>query len=279
MFAATCVLLSSLGHVLMSGTAVPRRAMAAAFAVTAAAGWILAGRERGLPAVISATVAVQAALHGGFSLAQAVADRFAGRLAVVPSAAGAVGASGTPGSPAAPDSAGGLVGRWVQYLLCSPPVLPPRPPAPGTGGGAGGHAQHAMHSVHALTDGAASMTVPVPSPAPMSMSMYTSMPTPMPMAGGHDMLSMSPLGMLAAHLLAALVCGLWLAYGERGAFRVLRAFAARILVPLRLFFRLPAPAHRPRVRCRRDHRARPLRNLLLADALTSRGPPLGTAVV
>ncbi|MFZ3471882.1 hypothetical protein ACODT3_17035 [Streptomyces sp. 4.24] len=276
MFAATCVLLSSLGHVLMSGTAVPWRAMAAAFAVTAAAGWILAGRERGLPAVISATVAVQAALHGGFSLAQAVADR----LAAVPSpvgAAGAPGAPGAPGSPAAPDSAGGLVGRWVQYLLCSPPALPPRSPAPGTGGGAGGHAQHAMHSVHALTDGAASLTVPVPSPAPMSMSMAMDMATPM--AGGHDMLSMSPLGMLAAHLLAALVCGLWLAYGERGAFRVLRAFAARILVPLRLFFRLPAPAHRPRVRCRRDHRARPLRSLLLADALTSRGPPLGTAVI
>lgn len=259
MFAATCVLLSSLGHVLMSGTSVPWWTMAAAFAGTSATGWLLAGRERGLLAVTSATVGVQAALHGAFSLAQAAA---------------------TPPSPGGSGGLGALARRWVQYALCAPPSLLPRASAPP--GGDGGHAQHAMHAVHAMTDGAmstaaASTSPSVPLPLPVSVPMSMAMPMLMP--AGHDAGAMSPVGMLAGHLLAALLCGLWLAYGERGAFRVLRAVAARILVPLRLFFRLPAPAHRPRVRFGRDHRARVPRRLLLADALTSRGPPHGTAVI
>ncbi|WP_251072506.1 hypothetical protein [Streptomyces sp. ISL-43] len=278
MFAATCVLLSALGHVLMSGASVPWRAMAAAVAVSAGVGWVLAGRERGLAAVTAATVAVQAALHSGFSLAQAVVDR-------LPAATAHGAAASASRSLGAPDSVGALAHRWVRYLLCSPPALPPQSPSPltDTGGAAGGHVQHAMHAVHALTDGAASMPMsmpmPMPMPASMPASLSASLSMPMSMGAGHGTGSMSPLGMLAGHLLAALVCGLWLAYGERGAFRVLRAFAGWLLVPLRLSFRLPAPAHRPRVRCRRDHRARTLRSLLLADALTSRGPPLGTAVI
>lgn len=247
MFAATCVLLSSLGHILMSGTAVPWWGMAAAFAGTSATGWLLAGRERGLPAVVAATVGVQAALHGGFSLAQAAASR--------PQGAGVSSAS--------------LGRRWAQYLLCAPSVLRPQTtPPPGTGDAARnvmpdmhGMAAHGMHAVHGMADGSA--------PAAAAL--------PMPTA--HAMGSMAPAGMLAGHLLAALACGLWLAYGERGAFRVLRAVAARVLVPLRLFFRHPAPAQRPRVRLPRNRRVRTPRRLLLADALTSRGPPHGIAVV
>lgn len=249
MFAATCVLLSSLGHILMSGTAVPWWGMAAAFAATSATGWFLAGRERGLAAVVSATVGVQAVLHGGFSLAQAAAAR--------------------PPEPGA--SLTSLGRRWAQYLLCAPSVL--RPQTTGPAAGTGSTARHVMqdahamagthgtHAVHGMADGSASMAAALPTPTV------------------HAMGSVSPAGMLAGHLLAALVCGLWLAYGERGAFRVLRAVAARFLVPLRLLFRLPAPAHRPRVRLPRNHRVRTPRRLLLADALTSRGPPHGTAVV
>ncbi|MGW5394812.1 hypothetical protein [Streptomyces sp. NPDC003952] len=232
MFAATCVLLSSLGHVLMSGTPVPWWGMTAAFAGTSATGWILAGRERGLAAVVSATVGVQAALHGGFALAQATAAR--------------------PQEPGGPSASASLGRRWIQYLLCA---APPAAEAPGP------HGAHAMHGMHGMADGAAPLA------------------TSLPMPSAHAMGSMSPTGMLAGHLLAALLCGLWLAHGERGAFRVLRAVAARFLVPLRLFFRLPAPAHRPRVRPTRSHRVRTPRRLLLADALTSRGPPHGTAVV
>lgn len=246
MFAATCVLLASLGHILMSGTAVPWWTMAAALAATGTAGWILSDRERGVLAVTSATVAAQAALHTAFSLAQAVAH---------------------PSTPDGPTFAR----QWAKYLLCGPTGSLPLPSSeaarvvaePGLGShlsrqppGAGGHAHHAMQ---AMTDGATAM--------------------PMPMSAGPDMGGMSPTGMLAAHLLAALLCGLWLAYGEQGAFRVLRAVAGWLLVPLRLVFRLPTPAHRPCVRVRRAHRARPLRRLLLADAITSRGPPLGIAVI
>ncbi|MET9854834.1 hypothetical protein ABZY57_18035 [Streptomyces sp. NPDC006450] len=248
MFAATCVLLSALAHILMSGTSVPWWGMAAAFAGTTATGWLLAGRERGLTAVVSATVGVQAALHGGFSLAQAAAAR----------------------QQEAGISLASLGRRWTQYLLCAPSALGPRAtPPPGTGSATrhvmqdvhGAAATHGMHAVHGMADGSAPVAAALP------------MPT------AHAMGSMTPAGMLAGHLLAALVCGLWLAYGERGAFRVLRAVAARFLVPLRLFFRLPAPAQRPRVRLSRNRRVRTPRRLLLADALTSRGPPHGIAVV
>ncbi|MFE3787674.1 hypothetical protein [Streptomyces goshikiensis] len=212
MFAVTCVLLASLGHVLMSRTAVAWWAMAVAVAAVGALAWVLADRERGLASVTAATVAVQAALHTGFSLAQAAAH----------------------------------------------------PSGPGTGGG---HV-HAM-AAHAMAGGGT--TVPMSMPMPM--------PMPASMPAGHAMGSMSPVGMLAAHLLAALLCGLWLAYGEQGAFRVLRAVAGWLLVPLRLAFRLPAPPDRPRLSARRDGGSRPPRGLLLAHAITSRGPPVGIAVI
>ncbi|MFK0043621.1 hypothetical protein ACIQU4_05885 [Streptomyces sp. NPDC090741] len=212
MFAAICVLLASLGHLLMSGTTVPWWAMAAAVAATGAVAWILAERERGLLAVTSATVAVQTALHTGFALAQAAAR----------------------------------------------PSMD-RPPPPGTGG-------HAHHAAHAMADSGVTMQTQV------------QMHMPMP-AAGHDTGSTSPTGMLAAHLLAALLCGLWLAYGEQAAFRVLRALAGLLLVPLRWTFRLPLPADRPHARVGPYLRARPLRGLLLVHAITSRGPPPGTAVI
>ncbi|MFI5638841.1 hypothetical protein ACIA8H_15620 [Streptomyces goshikiensis] len=217
MFAVTCVLLASLGHVLMSRTAVAWWAMGVAVAAVGALAWVLADRERGLASVTAATVAVQAALHTGFSLAQAAAH---------PSGPG----SGT----AAPSGAGGHV--------------------------------HAM-AAHAMAEGGTTV--------PMSMPM----PMPASMPAGHAMGSASPVGMLAAHLLAALLCGLWLAYGEQGAFRVLRAVAGWLLVPLRLAFRLPAPPDRPRLTARRGGGSRPPRGLFLAHAITSRGPPAGIAVI
>ncbi|MEU2394061.1 hypothetical protein [Streptomyces sp. NPDC007369] len=90
---------------------------------------------------------------------------------------------------------------------------------------------------------------------------------------------MSGSGMVAAHLLAALLCGLWLAYGEQAAFRILRALAGWFLAPLGLLPRLTAHPHRPRVRSRRPHHSSVLRRLLLAHAFGTRGPPSGIAVV
>ncbi|MFG3057598.1 hypothetical protein ACGFYM_03105 [Streptomyces sp. NPDC048231] len=86
-------------------------------------------------------------------------------------------------------------------------------------------------------------------------------------------------GMLVAHLSAAVLCGLWLAYGERAAFRILRAVAGRLSAPLRLLLTLPAPPERPRVRARRRGADRPPRRLPLVHSITSRGPPPGTAVL
>ncbi|MFJ9539839.1 hypothetical protein ACIRPX_21575 [Streptomyces sp. NPDC101225] len=105
------------------------------------------------------------------------------------------------------------------------------------------------------------------------------------MSGGghlHGMAGMSgtaSVGMLAAHLLAAVLCGLWLAHGERAVFRVLRAAAAWLAAPLRLLLTaLPAPPDRPSVRRRCDVAGPAPVRLLLCCSLTFRGPPAGAAV-
>ncbi|MEV7427046.1 hypothetical protein, partial [Streptomyces sp. NPDC091212] len=167
------------------------------------AGWCLAGRERGLPLIVSVVVVVQGALHSSFSLAQS---------AVRPSAPGSTG-----------HDAGAMHMDSADMLRMS--------------------AGHLTHSGHEM--------------------------------GG----STSSSGMFVAHLLAALLCGVWLAYGERAAFRVLRALAWRLTAPVRLLLALPTPTHRPRVGVGRDLSDRAPRLLLLVHAITSRGPPEGTAAV
>ncbi|MFE5556403.1 hypothetical protein [Streptomyces sp. NPDC056544] len=223
MFAALCVLLAATGHLLMSGAAVPWWALSVAFPGTAATAWALAGRERGLLAVTTAAVAVQAVLHTGFSLAQS------------------------------------LVGPATM-----PPMSQP------TGGG-GPHAPaHLHHAVHGTADVASAVT----GAAGATGATGGSLP-----GGVHEAAAMSPFCMLAAHLLAAVVCGLWLAHGERAVFRVVRAVAARFWTPLRLLLRTAAPAHLPPVRIRRRRHHRAPRRLFLVHAITSRGPPAGTAVL
>ncbi|WP_030238127.1 MULTISPECIES: hypothetical protein [unclassified Streptomyces] len=205
-FAAVCVLLASLGHVMTSGTAVPWWAMAAGAVVTGGAAWRLAVRERGPVLVGSVAVAAQALLHTSFSLAQAVVH---------------------------PDRSGGSSSLVMDHAMRhgTGAVLPVRP------------MDHAV-AAHAL---------------------------------GHDIGGMSSTGMLAAHLLAALLCGLWLAHGERAAFRILRALAGWLMAPLRPLLRPPTPPHRPRVRARSRSDRTP-RRLLPRHAVISRGPPTGTTV-
>ncbi|WP_405907202.1 MULTISPECIES: hypothetical protein [unclassified Streptomyces] len=238
-FAAVCVLSAVQGHAMASGFEVPWWALVAGAVATGGTAWALAGRERGLFAVGSVTVAAQVLLHSLFSLAQAV---------VRPE--GADGAS--------------LAGRWASYLLCSPA---------GTGTDTHGGQATAAHSMsHDMADMSS-----------MSMSGMDGMGSMGSMGSmahaGHVMDGMSPMGMLAAHLVTALLCGLWLAHGERAAFRILRVLAGWLVAPLRLLLRLPTPPHRPRVRARRNHSVHALRQLLLVHAITSRGPPVGTAVI
>ncbi|MET9501948.1 hypothetical protein ABZY42_09465 [Streptomyces sp. NPDC006622] len=229
-FAAVCVLLTSLGHVMMSGTPVPWWAMALGAVVTGGTAWRLAGRERGPVLVGSVTVGAQAVLHSSFALAQA---------AVHPRSPG--------GRP--------LVQQWLGYLLCGSPSGPvARHDAMSTSMASMDHGTGAMHSMGSMDHMGTAHSL------------------------DHAMGGMSSTGMLAAHLLAALVCGLWLAYGERAAFRILRALADWLVAPLRLPLRLPAPPHRPRAGARRGRSQRALRQILLTHAITSRGPPAGTAV-
>ncbi|MEV0171006.1 hypothetical protein AB0I00_07740 [Streptomyces sp. NPDC050803] len=190
-FAAVCVLLAALGHVMMSGSHVPGRTLVAGAAATGAVGWRLAGRERGLPLIVAVVVAAQTGLHTGFSLAQ-----------------------------------------------------PEERPVADMG------SAH-MHPMHSMSTDAMDM--------------------------GHASDGSSSFGMFAAHLLAALLTGLWLAHGEKAAFRILRAVAGRLAAPLRLPLALPAVPQRPRVRVRR-RRSERVPRLLLVHAITSRGPPVGTAV-
>lgn len=228
-FAAVCVLLAALGHVMMSGSAVPARALAAAVAVTGALGWALAGRERGLPLIVAVVVAAQTALHTGFSLAQ----------------------SGT--------ASGGM-------------------PSPGTETGTGsGTGPMSMGS------GTGHMSMGSMDMGSTDMTHMTHMASMDHLAGAAHGGSTGggtamTLGMLAAHLLAALLTGLWLAYGERAAFRILRAVAGWLAAPLRLLLALPLAPDRPRFRPGRPRSDRAPGLLLLADAITSRGPPAGAAV-
>ncbi|WP_455356332.1 hypothetical protein [Streptomyces sp. SYSU K217416] len=84
-------------------------------------------------------------------------------------------------------------------------------------------------------------------------------------------------GMLGAHLLAALVCALWLARGEAAAFRLARTLGTLAFAPLRLLLsyarlraRVPAAPRPVRAQARTPRR---IHGVLLAHALSRRGPP------
>ncbi|MFC7015230.1 hypothetical protein ACFQMH_26685 [Streptomyces viridiviolaceus] len=229
-FAAVCVLLASLGHVMMSGIAVPWWALTAGAVAVGGSAWWPAGRERGPLLVVSCAVVAQAVLHSSFALAQAVVR------------------------PRPPGES--LVRQWLDLLLCATPPGRPSGEADAVSVSAG-PMEHGAHGMHVMGTTAQSASAD---------------------AMTHGMAGMSSTGMLAAHLLAAVLSGLWLAHGERAAFRVLRALAARLVAPLRLLLPLPAPAHRPRVRARRRGSDRAPHRFLLTHAITSRGPPPGSAV-
>ncbi|GAA2410563.1 hypothetical protein GCM10010420_44110 [Streptomyces glaucosporus] len=95
-------------------------------------------------------------------------------------------------------------------------------------------------------------------------------------AAGHGTGGASPFGMPAVHLAAALVCGMWLARGERAFFRILRSVAGWLAAPLRPPGRPCPPSPRlVRLRPAGSNAVPPL--LLLAHTLVSRGPPAGPA--
>ncbi|MFD7137273.1 hypothetical protein [Streptomyces sp. NPDC059894] len=236
-FAAVCVLLAALGHVMMSGGSVPAGALAAGAAVTGAAGWCLADRERGLPLIVTVVVAAQTALHTAFSLAQ-------------PTATGTTG-----------PAAGGMDSMDMDPMDMGSMSM---------------ESMGSMHLTHSLHS-AGPMHFAGSTPAARSMDVPDAMDLGHAGTGGF-MGGSSSFGMLAAHLLAALLCGLWLAHGEKAAFRILRAVAGWLAAPLRVPLAPPAVQDRPRPRPRRPRSDRAPGLLPLVHAITSRGPPVGTAV-
>jgi hypothetical protein len=243
-FASVCVLLAALGHVMMSGAAVPWWTLAAGALVTGGAGWCLAGRERGLALVVSVVVVAQGGLHAVFEFAQSSGGAGAGAGAGADRGAGAM-------SMGSMDAIGSMDAAHM-----------------GVSDTAASHTSPShMGSSH--------MGVAHTDMSHMDLAHMGAGHTGM----GHDMAGMSSLGMLAAHTLAALLCGLWLGHGERAAFRILRAVAGWLAAPLRLSLTLPVPPHRPRLRPRRSRSDRAPRLLPLVHTITSRGPPEGTAVV
>ncbi|MFI9760197.1 hypothetical protein ACIHFB_19865 [Streptomyces sp. NPDC051963] len=235
-FAAVCVVLAALGHVLMSGTQVPAWTLLAGAAGTGVVGWCLAGRERGLALVVAVVVIAQTALHQVFSYAQAgMANGSTSMNSDMDMGSAHMGSAHMGSAHTGSVPMDSMDSMGMAHMDMS----------------------HMDHMGQTASDSMSAMS----SLASMSM-------------GGS-----SSFGMLAAHLLAALLSGLWLAYGERAAFRILRAVAGWLAAPLRLLLALPTPPHRPRLVVRRRRSERAPRLLLLVHAITSRGPPLGTAVV
>ncbi len=93
-----------------------------------------------------------------------------------------------------------------------------------------------------------------------------------------DSATASGPGMLAVHLLAALLCGLWLARGEAAFFTLARAALAHAFTPLRLLRALVRVPDAPRGPVRRARRnAHRPHTVVLAHALSRRGPPRPSA--
>ncbi|MEJ8653986.1 PE-PGRS family protein [Streptomyces sp. MS1.AVA.3] len=236
-FAVVCVLLAALGHMAMSDAVIPAWMLLVAGAGTAAGAWCCAGRERGPLVVGLLTIGTQAALHTAFSFGQAVSH-----------------------------SAGGgrsLAQQWSQAWLCG---------AQGTR--LSGHdSAQLLHLVHQQMAAVSSSDHAGRMPDMHGMEHMGSMAPTDPMPGMHG----SATGMLAAHLLVALLSAGWLWGGERAAFRLVRSVSARLFAPLVLVLRVLLPEPRPAVRAARQEPRRVVR-LLLAHTRSLRGPPHQPAV-
>ncbi|MFJ6581386.1 hypothetical protein ACIQMY_36085 [Streptomyces sp. NPDC091368] len=223
----------------MSAHPLPATTLSGAFAVTALAAWAAAGRRRGAPAITGAMVVLQGALHLLFATTGHAAPTTDGTHPhTMPGMDGVDGMDGMAGMHAmhGTHAVDGMAGMTGMHAMHAP------------------HGTHAAHAAHAL-DGADAMDG-------------------MLMAAADPMGTSSGAGMLAVHLLAALLCGLWLARGEAAFLALARAALAYAFTPLRLLRALvPVPqAPRRPVRRTRGTAPRP-HTVVLAHALSRRGPP------
>ncbi|MEK2479152.1 PE-PGRS family protein [Streptomyces noursei] len=253
-FAAVCVTTTALGHGLMSVQPLPWWALVAAFGATGSAAWWLAGRERGAFVITGSTVVAQLGLHSLFGLAQA-------------SPGGTV-------TTVAPER------QWAARLLCGAYEAGPAPES---------QALAIRLLRQAGLDPAITHATPAMSMGGMQgMSGMADMPAMHAMGMGHmgsmsgDVSQMqlmhsggSAIGMFLAHVLAALVCGVWLWRGEAAAFQLARSVAAVLFAPLLLVLTvsgwtgLKRPVRRP---VGAGHVVR-LHGVLLQHTVSRRGPP------
>ncbi|WP_246430275.1 hypothetical protein [Streptomyces rectiverticillatus] len=229
----------------MSGTTVPWWAVAVALCGTGSGAWFLAGRERGPLLITLATVGAQTGLHFFFGLAQNV----------VVNAARAARLGLDPGMPMDMPAGHSMAAMPSMGDMSSMGDMPMDMGSGSTGSMGMGMGSTGMGSMDMSSMG---------DMAGHSMSMHA----------GHG-----ALGMWSAHVLVAVVCGIWLAGGEQAAFRLARTLRSSLFTPFLALFRTgAAPSGPPRIRADRSRAAQRLRQLLYAHVLATRGPPARVAV-
>ncbi|MFJ5830156.1 hypothetical protein [Streptomyces sp. NPDC093089] len=227
----------------MSAHSLPASTLLAAFTATTAVAWAAAGRHRSTPTIAGALLVLQGALHLTFSTT----------AAHPPTAAPPSPPNTPPGTTDHAHAMAGMTGMADHAHAM-----------PGTAGIADhAHAMadhaHAMPGMTAMADHAHAMPG-------MADHAATAVTTAHPASSG--------AGMLAVHLLAALLCGLWLARGEAAFLTLAGAALAYAFTPLRaLTVRVAVPdaPRRPHRRQRRN--ARRPHTVVLAHTLSRRGPP------
>ncbi|MCX4511910.1 hypothetical protein OHA27_16700 [Streptomyces sp. NBC_01619] len=251
-FAAVCVVLSALGHVLAACATVPWWTLLAGFLIVLAVAAPLAGRSRSLTAVVAALAGGQLVLHTLFGLGQRP-------LAVSPSADDALirmaaklvcGAGGNALSPA--DAHRIVAGAGID-------------PATAVQATHAGHAGHAAAPAAAL--GSAGLLPSVP------------------MVLGHLLAALATGWLLRRGDLAMLRLAELSAQGAHDAGEavaeaaLVRALRAALVLVRELLAGLPgAPGARPRpVRTDRDHPAPPVAGAL-QHTVIRRGPPAHRAL-
>ncbi|MFE3324268.1 hypothetical protein [Streptomyces sp. NPDC059176] len=249
LFAAVCVTLAAVGHAMTAGHDLPLGALLLAFAVTAPAAWLAGARRRGAFAIGAVLLGVQGALH----LIFAVSGTHGGAVGGHHGAGGARTGAPDPTdmTPMASDTvgAGTMAADSVSQATSATPALAAEVP---TGAGFVDH-----HPMGGLLPSADTMT----GEATHHLTQFAA----------------GPGGMLAVHLLVALVCALWLARGEAAFFRLARTIGTLALAPLRLLLAVTIVPELPQ-QARPIRRTRPLHGVVLAHSVSRRGPPLGPVI-
>ncbi|MEW2141097.1 hypothetical protein AB0892_31645 [Streptomyces sp. NPDC005409] len=150
--------------------------------------------------------------------------------------------------------------------------------------------QGVLHLVFSESMPAGRSPLPAHAPSPLpahhhmpGMDMDMGMGAGMDMGAGADMAGHGGLGMIAAHVLAGLLCAAWLAWGEAAVFRLARVLGAAALHAARPLSRAlvlvlvrarPAALPTPPAFRAPYHRPRRLRGAVHAHVVVRRGPPV-----